>query len=304
MAVLRGGLAVLIYFYNMKILVSVIFVLICAAIKAQDSIPCYFNEQLQPVDKRKAVYTGKMTETPEGWVATAYYPNGQTLLQGVYTDKKLSVRNGPYTLYNTNGTKRFTVMFQENVLNGPYQSWHENGQTADSGLMRENIKSGLWKTWYVNGVLESEGSYAEGAMDGTWKWFRENRLPATVEVYANSKIKELNCFDTLGVNTGYTCRIDKKPCPKNEYSFESFVIENLEYPKDALKKGVEGVVNFEFMVTKDGKLTRINFTNQSDKILQDAIVLFLKSVPEWEPAISHNREVDCLYNYQVPFYLP
>lgn len=288
----------------MKAIVSAIFTLVLFAARSQDSIPCYFNELLQPVDKRKAVYTGQMVETAAGWLASASYPDGKPLLKGTFRDKKLQVKNGAYTLYFPNGVKRFNVLFDDNALDGTYQSWHESGSPADSGLMKANVKSGLWKTWYTNGNLESEGAYLEGVTDGTWKWYRENQQPATIEVYANSKLKDLTCFDSSGNAAGYTCRIDKKPCPKNEYSFESFLIENLEYPKEALRKKIEGVVDFDFFVTKDGKLTRINFTSQSDKILQDAIVQFLKSIPAWEPAISHNREVDCLYHYQVPFYLP
>lgn len=301
---LCGDLPVLDYFYTMKFLMALFLALTIGYAEAQDSIACYFNEQLLPVDKRRAVYNGKMIQTPEGWNAVAYNAGGQLLMQGTYKDKKLQVRHGVYNIYNTNGTLRMSAVFEDNIVNGPYQSWHENGQLADSGRISHNMKTGLWRTWYPDGVLESEGSYTDAVMEGEWKWFRENGKPATVELYVNGKIKDLACYDATGTHTGFNCRIDKKPCPKNEYSFESFVIENLEYPNEALRKGIEGVVNFEFIITREGKLTRVNFTNKSDKILQDAIVAFLKSVTEWEPAISHNREVDCVYSYQVPFYLP
>ncbi len=272
---------------------------------AQDSIPVYFNASLSPTSKKNAAFNGNMIQNADGiWEVIAFYPDGKPLLKAGYKDKKLRLKHGVYEGYYPGGQKKMTTTFDNNVLEGSYTSWHENGKIADSGLITSNVKSGLWKTWYADGTPESEGSYTAGFHDGSWKWFHENGKPATVETYENSKLKDLACFDETGANTGFNCRLDKKPTPKDAYSFESYVIENMLYPEEALKKGIEGIVEFEFFVTKDGKLTRINFANQNNRILQDAVVKFLKDVEQWEPAISHNRKVDCLYTYSIPFYLP
>lgn len=272
---------------------------------AQDSIPVYFDASLSPVAKRNAAFNGKMIQNAEGiWDVVALYPNGNKIFSAAYKDKRMRVKHGIQEGFFSNGQKRLIATFNNNVLEGTYTTWHENGNIADSGELSSNAKTGLWKTWYTNGILESEGTYTAGFTDGTWKWFHENGQPSTVEVYESGKLKDLTCFDELGKSTGFNCRLDKKPTPKDAYSFESYVIENLMYPEEALKKGIEGVVEFEFFVTKDGKLTRINFASQGNRLLHDAVVEFLKAVPEWEPAISHNRKVDCLYTYSVPFYLP
>ncbi|MBX3257598.1 MAG: energy transducer TonB [Chitinophagaceae bacterium] len=288
----------------MKIIFTQVFIIAAFTLNAQDSSSCYFDAQLVPTEKRNAVYTGKMVETGNGWEAFAFYPDGKPLMKGSYKDKKLRVRQGSYTVFYPNGKPKLSVSFDNNTIDGDYTSWHENGLLEDSGLIKENIKTGLWKKWYSTGIQESEGVYEDGAAEGTWKWYHPNGKPATIEVYSNQKLKDLTCFDTLGNQTGFSCRIDKKPCPVNAYSFESYVIENLIYPQAALKKGIEGNVAFEFFITSEGRLTRINFTNESHPMLRDEIVKFLKAIPSWEPAISHNRAVDCLYSYEVPFNLP
>lgn len=288
----------------MKCIFTLGFTILALFLQAQDTSSCYFDAQLAATERRNAVYTGKMVETPNGWEALAFYPDGKTLMKALYKDKKLKVKQGGYTVFFPNGKPKLTASFDNNLVDGNYTSWHENGLMEDSGLIKENIKTGLWKKWYNTGVQECEGAYAEGVPDGIWKWYHPNGKPATVEVYSNQKLKDLTCFDTLGVQTGFNCRLDKKPCPLNAYSFESYVIENLIYPQAALRKGIEGNVAFEFFITKEGKLTRINFLNESHPTLREEIVKFLKAVPSWEPAISHNRAVDCLYSYEVPFYLP
>ena len=281
------------------------FCIVCVSVcYAQDSTNCYFDEQLQLTSKKNAAYNGRMIQQNGKWEAFAYFSNGAVLFHGIFKDKKLTEKDGQYTLYFPNGTKRAATYFSDNTIDSVFTSWYADGNRSDSGLMRNNIKEGLWKTWYPGGAVESEGDYVNCSPDAIWHWYHSNGKPATIETYKNHKLNELSCFDTLGNNTGSNCRIDKKPCPQNALSFDQFVVDNMIYPDKALKRSIEGTVNFEFLITKEGKLTRINFLNETDALLQDEVVKFLKSIPVWEPAISHNREIDYLYTYEVPFYLP
>lgn len=281
------------------------FCIIClGASYAQDSTDCYFDEQLQLTSKKNASYNGRLIQQEGKWESFAYYPNGVILFHGFFKDKKLTTKEGEYTLYFPNGIRRVVTYFDDNKIDSVFTSWYANGNKSDSGLMRSNIKEGLWKTWYTDGNMESEGNYVNSSPDGIWHWYHSNGKPATVETYKNQKLSDLACFDTLGNTTGSNCRIDKKPCPEKAFSFEQFVIDNMIYPEKALKRGIEGTVNFEFFINKEGRLTRINFLNETDALLQDEVVKFLKSVPRWEPAVSHNREIDYLYTYEIPFYLP
>lgn len=270
---------------------------------AQDSTDCYFNDQFQLTSKRNATYNGKLIKQENHWEAYAYFPNGSILFHGFYKDKKLTTKDGMLTIYFPNGVKNIVSNFKDDNMDGIFTRWHANGNMSDSGVIHDNLKEGLWKTWYATTIPESEGKYLNGSPDGIWHWYHSNGKPATIETYKNGKLNDLSCFDTLGNNTGSNCRIDKKPCPEGARSFDQFVTDNLVYPDQAFKKGIEGTVKFEFNITKEGRLTRINFLNESNSLLQDEVVKFLKSVPKWEPAVSHNRNIDYLYTYTIPFYV-
>lgn len=272
--------------------------------QAQETTSCYFDEELSLTTKKLGVYTGTITAQGDNWEAVAFYPDGNVIMRGLYKDKKLKVKQGLYTLYYPNGNRRAFTSFTDNHADSIYMSWYSNGQLGDSGFIRQQVRTGLWKTWYSNGQIESSGSYNYGAPDGLWHWYHSNGYPATMEWYKDNKLQDLSCFDTLGVQTGSNCRIEKKPCPQGTDNFEAFIIEHLLYPNEALKKEIEGVVAFEFLITKEGRLTNINFTNEAHVLLQEEVVRLLKSVKEWEPAVSHNRNVEYLYSYSVPFYLP
>ncbi len=284
---------------------SLLYLLLLSAYsQAQDTIRCYFDEQLSLTSKKQAVYPGKMMAQPEGWEAFAYYSNGETLMHGFFADKKLKFKQGTFTLFYPNGNRRAFTTFKNNETDGVFMSWHQNGLLSDSGVIQQQMRTGLWKTWYINGNVESAGNYSNGFAEGEWRWYRPNGKQATQEMYINNKLNDLTCYDTLGLPSGSNCRIEKKPCPEGAYDFENFINENLFYPKEALTKKIEGEVSFEFLINKEGRLTNINFTNEANSILQEEIVRLLKSVPKWEPAISHNRDVDYLYPFTVPFYLP
>lgn len=283
---------------------SFLFLLLGASVWAQDTISCYFNEQLALTGKKQGIYTGKITAQPKGWEAFAYYKNGGVLMHGFFADKKLKVKQGTFTLYYPNGNRRAFTHFTNNETDGIFMGWHPNGLLSDSGVIEQQMKTGLWKTWYMDGSLESVGTYDNGFVEGEWEWYHINGQLATKEIYTYNKLNDLTCYDTLGLPTGSNCRIEKKPSPEGAYDFESFIKDNLFYPKEALNKKIEGEVSFEFLINKEGRLTNINFTNEANPILQEEIVRLLKSVTKWEPGISHNREIDYLYSFSVPFYLP
>jgi TonB family protein len=270
---------------------------------AQDTTLCYFDDGLSLTAKSSARYAGKMVKWGDGWEAFAFYTDQAILMHGFFKDKRLETKQGPYKLYFPGGKLRVSTTFNNGAIDGIFTSWYENGQLSDSGLMNQNVKTGLWRTYYTTGNVEAEGKYDRGLPDSLWHWYHTNGKQATIELYKSTKLADLTCFDTSGNKTGSNCRIDKKPCPERSYNFDQYVINNLLYPKQAMRKRIEGTVAFEFFVTKEGKLTRINFTNISDELLQQEVIRLLKAVPKWEPAVSHNREIDYLYTYEVPFYL-
>ncbi|HEX5026932.1 MAG TPA: hypothetical protein VFV68_16740, partial [Agriterribacter sp.] len=241
--------ALLSYFYGMtKPLSTVLFILSVLFCSAQDTSPCYFDDNLSLTSKSKAAYTGELQKNDDNWEAKAFYPDGKMLMHGFYKDKKLIKKQGRYDLYFPNGQKKASAFFNDNMIDSVFTSWHISGNKSDSGFIRENLKTGLWKTWYSSGLKESEGYYVEGVPDSIWHWYRSNGQPATIEVYKNSKLNDISCFDTLGNNTGSNCRIELKPRPAGSVSFEDYVMQYLLYPKAALKKKLEGTVTFNFRI--------------------------------------------------------
>ena len=193
------------------------------------------------------------------------------------------------------------------VPDGKYFEWYENGQLKDSCDFAKGKKTGIWKSWYADGKIESEGRYQNDSAVGVWNWFHSTGQPATREVYRGGKLADLACYDSTGTSSGFTCALMTRPHPTAdsvEGSFEDYLIANLYYPKEAMTRGIEGMVSLEFVIGKDGKLKSINIISSPSDLLSEEVVRLLKSIQQWAPAISHNRPIDYVYEFNVPFMIP
>lgn len=186
---------------------------------------------------------------------------------------------------------------------GLWQHYHLNGQIKESGAYVHGLRDGIWNGWHDNGKLESKGMYKAGELTGEWEFFYENGQPSTKEVYKNNKVISLTCYDSSGNVTGDFCSILRPATPAIErfVSFESYMLDNIRWPA-LLSQTVMGDVVVEYTISKTGQLTLINFISSPHEMLSKEVERFLKSIPKWIPASSHNRPIEFKDTLRVPFY--
>ena len=86
-------------------------------------------------------------------------------------------------------------------------------------------------------------------------------------------------------------------------TFRNWVMQNIRYPEEATKKGVEGNVVVNFCVGKDGyiKESRITVLESPDKLLSDEVIRVLKSSPQWTPGKQKGNPVVVQFTLPVGF---
>ena len=67
-------------------------------------------------------------------------------------------------------------------------------------------------------------------------------------------------------------------------------MENMVYPKKAIKKNVQGTVIARFIVDKDGTLSDIEAID-GPELLRAAAIDIIKKSPNWKPAQQHGKKV-------------
>lgn len=88
-------------------------------------------------------------------------------------------------------------------------------------------------------------------------------------------------------------------------SFQRWVMQNIEYPAEAIEKGIKGQVNVSFIVGKDGRIDtkRLMFLDQCDNILHQEVIRVLDKAPTWTPAVQKGKIVEVRLMIPVVFAL-
>lgn len=80
--------------------------------------------------------------------------------------------------------------------------------------------------------------------------------------------------------------------PNNSYpGFYKFVRENLKYPEQAIKDGVEGTVRVEFVVNKDGSISHVKVVQGIGAGCDEEAIRIVKQSPKWIAGIHKGNPV-------------
>ena len=84
-----------------------------------------------------------------------------------------------------------------------------------------------------------------------------------------------------------------------------YMKENLQYPEEAIEKGIEGRVICQFTVKTDGSIDNIVVLKSIHKSLDEEAIRLIKNMPKWKPGKNYKGEVqDCKYTIPFSFKLP
>ncbi len=100
-------------------------------------------------------------------------------------------------------------------------------------------------------------------------------------------------------------KVEKQPeFPGGSKNLHSFISSRLRYPKNAFKKGIEGVVVCSFIVSSTGKVEDIQVVRSVHPTLDTEAINVLKLMPKWEPGETNGVAVDVYFTLPIRFKLP
>lgn len=245
-----------------------------------------------------------------------FYPDGTRQTEGNYIGNQ---KTGVWKVYHPNGRLKDSGRMSQDQMIGIWLSWYpdgklkskqhytQGGKTVVAGVNQQQASvintclEGPYESWYPNGTRESEGSFAKGKMTGQWKWYHPTGHLSTIEEYDGAgKIAGMTCYDSLGKEQGDFCSIQKPAVLIGHGNFREYLLNNFSWPPEAFKKKVTGTVWVRFTIDKTGNL--VNFkVRGNNEVLAYAVHRFIKQLPGWYPAVSHNRIIPYEEAFELPF---
>ncbi|MBE7651585.1 energy transducer TonB [Tenacibaculum finnmarkense] len=96
--------------------------------------------------------------------------------------------------------------------------------------------------------------------------------------------------------------LDKVHCFNMQ--MEQHIVTNFEYPKEALKKGIEGDFEVSFVIDKNGKVKDIKVLGENDNIiLKKEAMRIVLLLPKFTPGKQKGALVSVLYKFPMNFTL-
>ncbi len=82
-----------------------------------------------------------------------------------------------------------------------------------------------------------------------------------------------------------------------------FLANNVKYPEEAVKKKIQGKVYINFVVNKDGTVSRAKVARGVNPLLDAEALRVVSLMPKWEPGKEKGKPVDVSYTVPINFAL-
>jgi TonB family protein len=151
------------------------------------------------------------------------------------------------------------------------------------------VLDGTSKKWDEAGKLTAEVGYKNGMLNGSCKLFWPNGKVKRDEVYKDGILEKGKCYDSLRNQTqcGPFTRIAM--FPGGQAKISEYLSANLKYPKEAVKRGEEGVVYVSFVVDEDGNVAEAKIDRGISMELNEEALRVVKEMPKWEPGYDEGE---------------
>jgi TonB family protein len=118
--------------------------------------------------------------------------------------------------------------------------------------------------------------------------------PITVSGYANKQKSDKEVF----------VMVEELPqFPGGADVMSAWIISNVKYPGEAVKKGITGEVTVGFLVSKEGKIKDVQIVKSVDPSLDGEAKKVISNMPNWKPGKQGGKTVDVYMKVPVKFAL-
>ena len=239
----------------------------------------------------------------------SYHPNRQLRKKGNYKD---GWNIGLWEEWLENGQKKEEIrhysrdtvfMMQKNGIY--YEGFMINAWDAQ-GIQMVKDGDGVYVRYFDDGQMDIKGTYKNFLKDGLWQsWYIDGKLYYT-ETFQEGKLTFGKSYDENGKEYHYSEEVEKIPVPidgiKNLYKY---INDNLKYPKQARRSGIEGKVLAGFVVNADGSIKDIKILKGIDNECDNEVLKLVSSpdFPKWVSGLRRGKPVDVNITLPIVFRL-
>ena len=207
-----------------------------------------------------------------------YYIHTDTLqMTGAFKDAEQTIKDGDFVYYTRIGGVSSKASYKDGKLNGEKVYYTDNGKLSSTEGFLDGMRHGDFVVYYENGVIKRK------------------------ETYDHGNITAKACYLENGKETDYFPYETPASYPGGKEGIRKYIIENLNYPKDAQKKRIEGRVLIQFVVSTTGEVTTVKVKQSVHPLLDDEALRIIREMPKWTPGMIDGKPVNSVFSLPITF---
>jgi TonB family protein len=89
--------------------------------------------------------------------------------------------------------------------------------------------------------------------------------------------------------------------PGGTNALKEFIVKNIQYPLEAKKAGISGIVWMSFMVTKDGNVEQVKVTRGISPECDNEAIRVTQLITGWKPGLQQGKPINIMVSMPVKF---
>lgn len=258
-----------------------------SGINAQDFVDTvYFDQDWKQSQPDAASYYRIIKTTSDGsylFTVEDYFLSGQIQMTGTFRSIRPDYKTGTFIYWYENGNKQAECEYENNELNGQYLEWYENGRQKSIQYFYQGKLNGTYQSWKDDGIPKLNIQYLDGKKHGYFISYYPNGKPVRKDLYENDEFIEGKCFNDKEEPITYFPYITMPAFKGGMSALRSYIRNEIRYPKNALRSGIQGMVLTRFTVDEKGNVMGAEIIRgDRDEFNVEALRL-ISSFPQWIP---------------------
>lgn len=156
-------------------------------------------------------------------------------------------------------------------------------------------------TFWKNGRVRLHYTFFGKGDYQLWQYYENGQLRRHETFVAKSKEKTGELYDEQGKELKFFPYRVEPSYPGGTKSLLNFIRQNLRYPVECARNGIQGRVMAEFIVGTDGKLDQIKVIKSPNTLLSGEAVRIIKKMKKWKPGMQDGKPVRVKYVLPIEF---
>lgn len=153
----------------------------------------------------------------------------------------------------------------------------------------------------VSKVMPAVKAQADGSSQGATEMAAADAAPVKAEAEAQPKADAPEAIVPDGDDKVYDVVEQQPEFPGGTSGLAKWLGDNIKYPAEAAKQGIEGRVIVQFVVGSDGTVSNVKLMRPVNPLLDQEALRVVTAMPKWTPGKQDGKPVAVKYTIPVTF---